>query len=338
MKKSVIAAIAVVLVLAAGLVWWIVRGHHASDEIVLHGNVDIRQVSLAFDGSGRVTQVAVEEGDAVRAGQVLARLDTVTLGLQARNADAQAAAMRQNLRKLQNGTRPEDLAQARARVASAQASAARAADDYKRAQSVSANTAGRGVSGQELDQARSASQMANAQLKEASEALNLAVRGPRAEDIAAAEAQVKSAEAQLALFHHQIDQGELKSPADAVVRSRLLEVGDMATPQKPVFELALTSPKWIRVYVEEADLGRVRIGQQARVVSDSFPDQSVAGTVGFISSVAEFTPKSVETESLRTALVYEVRVRVDDKEGRLRLGQPVTVRIDPGNTKAGRAP
>ena len=109
----------------------------------------------------------------------------------------------------------------------------------------------------------------------------------------------------------------------------------MAAPQKPAYELALTSPKWIRVYVEEADLGRVRMGQRAAVTSDSFPDQPVAGTIGYISSVAEFTPKSVETESLRTALVYEVRVRVDDRQGRLRLGQPVTVRIDAGAAKAG---
>lgn len=337
MKKSVVAAVVVAVLLVAGLVFLLTRSGKDPNVIVLHGNVDIRQVSLAFDGSGRITQMAVEEGDSVRAGQVLARLDTVTLGLQARDADAQAAAMRENLLKLKNGTRPEDIAQARARVASAKANAVRAGDDYKRAQSVSANTAGRGVSGQELDQARNAAQVANAQFKEASEALNLAVRGPRAEDIAAAEAQVKSADAQIALLHHQIDQGELKAPSDAVVRSRLLEVGDMGAPQKPVYELALTSPKWIRVYVEEADLGRIRMGQRARVASDSFPDQPVAGTVGYISSVAEFTPKSVETESLRTALVYEVRVRVDDRQGRLRLGQPVTVRIEAGSGKAGKA-
>lgn len=335
MKKSVVAAGVVAVLLIAGLVFWFTREGKDPNAIVLHGNVDIRQVSLAFDGSGRIIQMTVEEGDAVKAGQVIARLDTVTLGLQARNAEAQMAAMRENLLKLKNGTRPEDIAQARARVASAQANATRAADDFKRAQSVSANTAGRGVSAQELDQARNASQVANAQLKEANEALNLAVRGPRSEDIAAADAQVKSAEAQLALLKHQIDQGELKAPSDAVVRSRLLEVGDMAAPQKPVYELALTSPKWIRVYVEEADLGRIRMGQRTAVTSDSFPDQPVAGTVGYISSVAEFTPKSVETESLRTALVYEVRVRVDDRQGRLRLGQPVTVRIDAGAARAG---
>ncbi|MPS69357.1 MULTISPECIES: HlyD family efflux transporter periplasmic adaptor subunit [Novosphingobium] len=337
MKKTVGAAIVVALVLAAAAIWWMTRSQKDPNEIVLHGNVDIRQVSLAFDGSGRVTRMTVEEGDSVKAGQVLAQLDTATLSLQADNAEAQVAASRESLLKLRNGTRPEELQQARARLAAARADAAKAADDLRRAREVSSTTQGRAVSAQELDQARNLAAVADARAKEAAEALNLAIRGPRAEDVAAADAQMKGTEAQLALLRHQVSQGELKAPGDAVVRSRLLEVGDMATPQKPVYELALTSPKWVRVYVEEADLGRVRMGMKARVTSDSFPDRPVAGTVGYISSVAEFTPKSVETESLRTALVYEVRVRVDDRNGTLRLGQPVTVRINTGAPREGHA-
>jgi HlyD family secretion protein len=112
---------------------------------------------------------------------------------------------------------------------------------------------------------------------------------------------------------------------DAVVRSRLMEPGDMATPQRPVFALALTDPKWVRVYVNEADLGKVRPGLAARVVTDSQPDRPIDGKVGYISSVAEFTPKSVQTEELRTSLVYEVRVLVADTGNVLRLGQPATV-------------
>jgi HlyD family secretion protein len=115
-----------------------------------------------------------------------------------------------------------------------------------------------------------------------------------------------------------------------VVRARLLEPGDMASPQRPVFELALANPKWIRVYVDEAALGRVKPGMAAQVYTDSAPDRAVLGKIGYISSVAEFTPKSVETEELRTSLVYEVRVRVDDRSGLLRLGQPVTVKLGTG--------
>jgi HlyD family secretion protein len=149
--------------------------------------------------------------------------------------------------------------------------------------------------------------------------------GPRDEEVAGAEAQLEASKAQLAVLQHQISQGELKAPADAIVRSRLLEPGDMVTPQRPVFALALPRPKWVRIYVSEPDLGRIEPGMGARILTDSYPDQPIAGTVGYISSIAEFTPKSVQTEELRTSLVYEVRIVTEDKGNRLRLGQPATV-------------
>jgi HlyD family secretion protein len=327
MKKLVPAAIGLLLVLAFGL--WILHGRGADDDgdLVLHGNVDIRQIALAFEGNGRVLQMAADEGDQVKAGQVIARLDTTTLQLQASRAAAEVSANRQNLLRLRNGSRPEEIRQARDKVAAAQSDASRTAEDLRRLQAISDKTDGRGVSRQELDRAANAAQVATARASETREGLALAERGPRAEEIGAAEAQLKAAEAQLALLQHQIAQGALKAPADAVVRSRLLEVGDMASPQQQAYDLALTSPKWVRVYVDEADLGRIRPGMNAKVTSDSYPDDPVAGTVGYISSVAEFTPKAVESERLRTSLVYEVRVKVEDRQGRLRLGQPVTVRI-----------
>ncbi|MFT4196882.1 MAG: HlyD family efflux transporter periplasmic adaptor subunit [Pseudoxanthomonas sp.] len=294
----------------------------------LHGNVDIRQVSLAFDGNGRVAALQVDEGDAVKAGQVLATLDTQTLALQAEQAQAQIGVQQQALLRLQNGSRPEELAQARSSYAAAQADAEHAHKDLARLQGIAANTGQRGVSAQELDRARAAVQIADAQAAQQRDALRLADIGPRKEDIAAAQAQLAAAQAQLALLRHQIAQGELKAPADAVVRSRLLEPGDMATPQKPVYALAITQPKWVRVYVGEADLGKVRPGQPARVTTDSAPDKPIAGKVGYISSVAEFTPKSVQTDELRTSLVYEVRVLVEDKDNELRLGQPATVVLE----------
>ncbi|WP_236576806.1 HlyD family efflux transporter periplasmic adaptor subunit [Citrobacter freundii] len=107
----------------------------------------------------------------------------------------------------------------------------------------------------------------------------------------------------------------------------------MATPQKPVYALAITEPKWVRVYVSESDLGKVKPGQSARVTTDSAPDKPVAGKVGYISSVAEFTPKSVQTEELRTSLVYEVRVIVEDKDNVLRLGQPASVVLSNGDAQ-----
>jgi HlyD family secretion protein len=119
-----------------------------------------------------------------------------------------------------------------------------------------------------------------------------------------------------------------------------MEPGDMASPQRPVFTLAITDPKWVRAYVTEADLGRVRPGMVATLATDSHPGEPLAGKVGYISSVAEFTPKTVQTEQLRSSLVYEIRVLADDPGDRLRLGMPVTVRLalDAGTTNAGSRP
>ncbi|HTT12341.1 MAG TPA: HlyD family efflux transporter periplasmic adaptor subunit [Burkholderiaceae bacterium] len=327
MKKRLIVVSVLVVLAVAAWGWWRTGRQETRSELILHGNVDIRQVSLAFDGTGRVVELHADEGDRVKAGALLGVLDTRTLALQAEQAQAQISVQQQNLLRLRHGSRPQEIAQARSRLASAQADAARAEQDLARLQAVAASTQGRGVSPQELDRAESTSQVAASRVEEQREALRLTELGPRAEDVAGAEAQLRATQAQLALLQHQISQGELRAPADAVVRSRLLEPGDIATPQRPVFALALTDPKWVRVYVNEVDLGRVRPGMAARIVTDSQPDRPIEGKVGYISSVAEFTPKSVQTEELRTSLVYEVRVLVADAGNALRLGQPATVHL-----------
>jgi HlyD family secretion protein len=329
-KKTLIVVLVVIAVVIVGGVWWHGRARNSDASLVLHGNVDIRQIALAFDGSGRITEVRANEGDSVKADSIIAVLDTRTLQLQAEQAQAQIEVQQQTLLKLRNGSRPQEIEQARSRLVAAQADAVRAEQDLARLQGIAANTQGRAVSSQDLERAQSSLTIARAQAGQQQDALRLTELGPRKEEIGAAEAQLKASQAQLALLQHQIEQGELKAPADAVVRSRLLEPGDMATPQRQVFALALVHPKWVRVYVSETDLGKVKPGLQARVTTDSHPDQPISGTVGYISSVAEFTPKSVQTEELRTSLVYEVRVLVEDGANVLRLGQPATVRFAAG--------
>lgn len=330
MKKPLIA-LALLIVLALGAWAWVhQRTKEHTDTLVLYGNVDIRQIALAFDGSGRVAEMKVDEGNIVKAGQVLATLDTQTLALQAKQAQAQINVQQQNLLRLKNGARPQELAQARSSLRAAQAEAVRAQKDLARLQGIADSTDGRGVSAQELDRARAAMQVANAQAAQQQDALRLTEIGPRKEDITAAEAQLQASEAQLELLQHQLALGQLTAPSEAVVRSRLLEPGDMATPQKPAYALAITEPKWVRLYISEPDLGKVKPGQAARITTDSAPDQPITGKVGYISSVAEFTPKSVQTEELRTSLVYEVRVIVEDPGNVLRLGQPATVALEAG--------
>lgn len=330
-RKIIVGAIAAGLLIAAG-VYWFVGKDDDKNHLTLHGNVDIRQVSLAFENSGRISSLSVDEGDHIKAGQVVATLDTEALKIQEQQAIAQLDIQKQSVREQQTGARPEELDQARAQLSSAQAQLQKATDDISRIQHISASTGGKGISKQELDTARSNLRIAQANVKERQASLVLMEKGVRREQREASAAQVRATQAQLALLQYQLSQAELRSPVDAVVRARLQEPGDMTSPQKAVFTLALSAPKWVRVWLNESDLGRVKTGMPAEVMTDSFPDKPVKGKVGFISSVAEFTPKSVQTEELRTNLVYEVRVIVDDPDNVLRMGQPATVTV---NTETG---
>ena len=327
-----LAIAAAALAVAASVAWWLLRPQ-GDESIVLHGNVDIRQVSLAFNGSERVAQMRVEEGDRVVRGQVLATLDTTKLALRVAQAEAQLGAQDQLLKRLEAGNRPQEIAQADANVRAAQADARMARQTLDRLRAIGRDTRGRAVSREELDQAAAASAAADAKLDAQRKAHDLSVVGARKEDIDQARAQRDAAAAERAVVAQQLADAELKAPVDAVVRSRLVEPGDMASPQRPVYTLALLHPKWIRAYVSEANLGRIKPGQVARVTTDSAPAHPIDGRVGYIASVAEFTPKNVETEDLRTSLVYEVRINVDDPDDRLRLGMPATVEL-PGTVAA----
>ena len=337
MKKTSVVVLAIVLVVLVGGYFWL-RPAPNESTFTLYGNVDIRQVSLAFEGSERVATMEVEEGDPVRAGQLLATLDTRTLKLQAQQAQAQVEIQEQAALRLRNGSRPEEVAQAQAQVTAAQADYELAAQQLKRLRGIAAQTGGRGVSQQDIDTAASRTRVAQAQLENQRKALQLSRTGPREEDIAQAQGQLKAARAQVALLEHRIEQAQLKAPQDATVRARLLEPGDMASPQRPAYTLAIADPKWVRAYVNETRLGHIQSGMKASITTDSHPGEPIEGTIGYISSVAEFTPKSVQTEELRTSLVYEIRVLVRDTENRLRLGMPATVVIDTLQTKSAGTP
>jgi HlyD family secretion protein len=317
---------AAVLLAVGAAVWWLADGHKGSADVALYGNVDLRQADLPFNAGERVTEVLVQEGDHVKSGQVMARLDPTRMEPQVAKAEADVAAEQQVVNRLHAGSRPEEISQARANVLSAQADSANARRQYERLLELSRSSSGRAVSRQDLDSAHAALDVAEARLAVNRKALDLQVAGPRKEDIAQAEAQLRADQAQLALLRRQLADMELRAPVDGVVRSRLVEPGEIASPQKAAFTLAIIDPKWVRAYIAESDLGSVHEGIKASVTTDAFP-RPFEGWVGFISPIAEFTPKTVQTEELRSSLVYEVRVFVKDPGDLLRLGMPATVHL-----------
>jgi len=325
LKRAAAALFLLAAVGAAGAFWWRSAGERASpDALVVYGNVDIRQVQLAFQGTEHIASMLVDEGDRVHVGELLATLDSEKLEQAVVRAGAQMAAQQQVVARLEAGSRPEEIRKARADVEAAAADALGAQLTYRRQKAL----IGRNLTSQEqVDTAKAAADAAHARLGAAREALALALAGPRQEDIAEAHATLRALQADLALARRQLDDAKLYARAEGVVQDRILEPGDMATPQTPVYTIALLNPVWVRAYLPESRLGRVAPGMRASVTTDSYPGKRYAGWVGFISPAAEFTPKSVETPELRTRLVYRMRVFVCNPENELRLGMPATVRI-----------
>jgi len=293
-------------------------------DLTLYGNVDIRQVQLGFRVSGRVSEMLVDEGDRVESGQLLARLDNQTYADALRAAEAEVASQQANLAKLKAGPRQAEIAQARASLAEQTYNLANAEQALERARQL---RPGGAISQAALDQAQAARDMAAARVDAANEALRLLEEGTREEDIAAAQASLHAAEANLASAKTALGDTELHAPAEGVILSRVREPGAILSPGDAAYILSLDRPVWVRTYIEEPDLGRIHPGMAVEVVTDSAPDRPYRGQVGFISPVAEFTPKSVETPELRTDLVYRLRVVVEEPDTGLRQGMPVTVRV-----------
>ena len=326
-RLRVALILAALVAVGAGLWWWMSGRGAARQELALYGNIDLRQIDLPFNGSERVAEVLVQEGDHVRQGQLLARLETSRLAPQVARAQADLEAQQQMVNRLHAGNRPAEIDQARANAAAARADAVNAHAQLERLRALWQNTSGRALSRQDLDGAQAAADAAEAKLNASEKALALELAGPRREDIAQGEAQLQSQQAALAMLQQQLKDAELRAPVDAVVRSRVVEPGEISSPQKTAFTLAIVDPKWVRTYVAETDLGSVREGIRGTVSVDAFPGRRFEGWIGFISPTAEFTPKSVETRELRSSLVYEVRVFVKDPRDELRLGSPATVHL-----------
>jgi len=323
-KKFVIVIAALTIVILITLFLQSTQDDNDGSTLTLYGNVDIREAQLAFNSSEHIKEILVQEGDRVKRGQLLARLHPELLNAQLAEASAILLSQQQLVAKLEAGSRPQEIQKVAAELEAANARATAANDTYRRLESLLKNKL---ATPEDVENRRALADAANAQVKAAKASLALLKAGPRKEDIAIAYAQLTAREAALTLAKQRLEDASLTAPADGIIRNRILEPGAMAFPNTPALTLAFIDPVWVRAYLSETVLGQVSVGAKATIYTDSFPEKSYEGWVGYISPTAEFTPKNVQTAELRTRLVYSARIYACNPEGELRLGMPATVSI-----------
>lgn len=323
-KRLPVILVGALLLVAA--TWGLYRSYNNTerDELVIYGNVDIRQVDLGFRVTGRIREMRFEEGDRIKKGQIIAVLDKDTFEADVRTAIGQLQAQEANVTKMERGSRPEEIDRARAAAHEREVRFKNAERLYERRLSLVQSGS---ISKQQYDDTLADRDAAEAQEQLSKADLALALAGFRVEDIQEARANLAAAKARLAQTEINLQDTEIHSPADGIILTRVREPGAIVSAGQTVYALQLLSPVWVRTYVAERDLGRIYQGMPADVYTDSQPAKPYHGQIGFISPVAEFTPKNVETTDLRTELVYRLRVIVDNPDNGLRQGMPVTVKL-----------
>ncbi|MEJ2079211.1 MAG: efflux RND transporter periplasmic adaptor subunit [Acidobacteriota bacterium] len=390
MKKWRFVIILTVLAAAAilAVVFWPRSGLNGDQNgIVFTGNIELLQTDVAFKFPGRMVELLVDEGDSVQKSQLVARLDDRQLQDQKREAEAQLrgnasrkkelqtliAFQKQSLEaqieqrqaeigqaqatldRLLEGSRPQEIQEAQAAVAIAEASFDRAQKDWQRAQDLFATE---DISRAQHDQSRSAYETAQGAAKQARERYNLVVEGPRRQDIQVArenlsrakaalkqtesthleiernqqalktlETEAEALRARIAQIETQIDDTSALAPFDGVVLVKSAEEDEVVAAGSSVVTLGDLAHPWVRGYIPETQLGRVKLGMPVRVTTDSYPNKAYDGRVSFIASEAEFTPKQIETQQERVKLVYRIKVDIANPEQELKLNMPVNAEL-----------
>ncbi|MBZ5594154.1 MAG: efflux RND transporter periplasmic adaptor subunit [Acidobacteriia bacterium] len=388
MKKRLIPILVAVAVLAVAGILWSKRNGRDNAHIRLSGNMELTQVDISFKVAGKLIERTVNEGDTVKKGQLIARVDQVQAmrQQQAQQASVQSAEMqlsqsatsiawqkstleadiemrRAEIRQAQatldqllNGSRPEEIQQAQAAVADAHTQAEQARLDWERAQVLYKND---DISTAQRDQFQARFNSSAALLRQSEERFALVKEGPRKEEIAAARAalaraqaalkvseanqlevkrreqdlagrhaDMERARAQLGVVDSQLDDTSVSSPIDGVVLVKSAEIGEIVAAGTTVVTIGDLDHPWLRGYIKETDLGRVKLGQKVKLTTDSFPNKAYWGRVSFIASEAEFTPKQIQTNEERVKLVYRIKIEVDNSSHELKSNMPVDAEIE----------
>ena len=296
------------------------------NNILLSGTVEAREIDLSFRVGGHIDRLLVDEGYRVKQGDVVARLDTRDFQLSLDQSDANAEVAKAALTTLKAGTREQEIQVAEADLAKARAELTFAKSEVKRVKTLIPKQL---ATEQQLDSQQLQEKVAEASVKQTRQHLLLLQEGTRKEDIEHAEKQYAASMEAVALAKQQLSYTDLVSPVSGMITVRLKEAGEMTAAGEPVLRVAELVKPWVRGYLTETDLGRVHLGQTVKVRVDGLQGRNFNGRLSFISPVAEFTPKTVETRQLRVDLVYRVKVDVDNSDGALKIGMPADIIIEP---------
>lgn len=320
--KRVFLLIFIVSAAAGGWFYYDNVLNNKKEGLTFYGNVENRTQNLSFPFLGTLQNVNKDEGQAIKKGDILATLDSSPYMYELNNVQAQIKAQEAVLAKLNFGYQKEQIAQAKAALDEAKASLFGAKDTYERQKKLLAS---KSTSEQNFILAKSSYEKAAASVDKALHNYNLLNEGYRKEDIKTQSEQVAALKAKEQTLLYDINRSTLYAPNKGTILRRYEEPGSVIAPAQSVFEIALQDEYWVRAYIDEPLLGKIKQGEKMLVFTDA-RKEPYEGYVGFISAVAEFTPKNVETTELRSDLVYRFRVIITDADAKLKQGMPVSVK------------
>jgi HlyD family secretion protein len=342
MKRAIPIVILLAAAVAAGLYYYprLTKKTAPANQVTLSGNIEAHESLVGFKVAGRIVALPVEEGQQVAQGALLAQLDDADYQQKVRIGQADVGVRASGLALTLAGTRQQEVKAAQQTMIDAQADLNQKNLDNERARQLFAKDE---LSAQDRDLAATALKRAQAVFQAAQQRYNEAVEGSRKEDIAIARANLNAAHANLGLSQVNLGYTVLRAPSAGVVTVRQAELGEVVSPGSPVVTLADLDHIWLRAYIAETDLGRIHWGQAATITTDTYPGKQYHGRISFISSSAEFTPKSVQTYKERVTLVYRIKIDIDNFNHELKPGMPADARIDlaannPAMQTSGSAP
>ncbi len=321
MVKKILMVMALLCAASIGAMFWYVESQEPeiTNKVFVSGNIEAVEVDLSFRIMGEIDSLPIDEGDMVKKGQVMATLDTDTLMALKGAANAELQAAQAALDELEEGTRKEDIAMARAVLKAAEHRMENAKQEYERHLPLF----NRGViSESSFDARETALEVAREEYKNAQEALKEAVQGPREQRIRQARARLERAKWEKKKIELDIEHSVIKTPVAGVILVKSNELGEVSLPGSTVATVAKIGEVWLKGYIAENQLGAVKLGQKVEVTSDTYPDKVYEGKITYISSRAEFTPKNVQTKKERIKQVYMVKVTIPNPERELKIGMP----------------